>query len=75
MTSMTINAKNLNRKLQFSMTQNGYLWVSINGREPRQACERGQINGGVTVMTTAEGFERDVRRWYRAYVRRCAEMA
>jgi len=74
MTSMTINAKNLNRQLVFTMTAN-YLWVSINGREPRQACERGQINGGVTIMTTPENFERDVRRWYRAYVRRCAEMA
>ena len=72
---MTINSKALNEYLAFGMTQGGHLYVSINGSPARQCCERGQINGGWTVMTTPETFERDARRWYKAHLRRCAEMA
>ena len=72
---MTISSKSLNQFFAFGMTSNGHLYVSIDGRDARQCCERGQIGGGWTVMTTPETFERDARRWYRAHVRRCAEMA
>ena len=72
---MTISSKTLNQYFAFGMTPNGHLYVSINGADVQQCCERGAIGGGWTVLTTQETFERDARRWYRAYVRRCAEMA
>jgi hypothetical protein len=72
---MTIASKTLNQYLAFGMTNLGHLYVSINGSPARQCCERGQIGGGWTVLTTPETFERDARRWYRAHVRRAAEMA
>ena len=72
---MTISSKTLNQYFAFGMTQGGHLYVSINGSEARQCCERGAINGGWTVLTTPETFEQDARRWYRAHVRRAQEMA
>ena len=72
---MTISSKTLNQYFAFGMTPNGHLYVSISGSEARQCCERGQIGGGWTVLTTPETFEQDARRWYRAHVRRTQEMA
>ena len=72
---MTISSKTLNQYFVFGMTQGGHLYVSISGSKTRQCCERGQLGGGWTVMTTPETFQRDARRWYRAHVRRVQEMA
>lgn len=71
----TIASKTLGQYFAFGMTSLGHLYVSIDGLPVRQCCEGGALGGGWTVLTTEETFKRDARRWYRAHVRRVAEMA
>lgn len=66
---LTINSRKLGQVLTFTRPNHYYVYLSIDGAEPVQICDKGKFSGSVLgyCEDSPDKFANICKNWYRQY--------